>query len=70
MFVGLQGPAKDNERFMEPEVRVLFIQKKEGVWQYYGHYEARRDPNNDLDVSEWLGLTEEVSPITQYKRIS
>lgn len=60
MFVGLQGPAKDNERFAKLETRVLFIQRKEGEWQYYGHYDVFRDPNDDLTVAEWSTLTEEV----------
>ncbi|TCD69986.1 hypothetical protein EIP91_005575 [Steccherinum ochraceum] len=59
MFVGLKGPAKDNERFAQPELRTLFIPKKEGEWQYYGEYEVFRDPKNDLSASEWFSLTEE-----------
>jgi len=59
MFVGLMGPAKDNERFMESETRVLFIQGKEGDWQYYGHYDVHRDPDEDLSVTEWNVLSED-----------
>ncbi|KAH8102478.1 hypothetical protein BXZ70DRAFT_784236 [Cristinia sonorae] len=59
MFVGLAGPAKENERFAEAEVRTLFIQQPRGEWQYFGHYEVQRDPDDDLTVDEWQSLTQE-----------
>ncbi|KAI0348447.1 hypothetical protein BDW22DRAFT_92230 [Trametopsis cervina] len=53
MFLGLEGPAKDNTKFMKPTERALFIQEDTGGWRYYGLYSIQRVPENDLTVEEW-----------------
>ena len=61
MFVGLEGPFKDQERFLEPTTRALFIPESKLRWRYYGLYVAQRKPENDLTMDEWKELPELAS---------
>ena len=53
MFLGLEGPAKDNVKFFEPTERALFIQEGPSSWRYYGLYVIQRHADNDLSKEEW-----------------
>ena len=61
MFVGLKGPGKDHERFLEPTKWSLFLPKSGKSWEYYGEYEVHRQPDLDLTVEEWEAFSPEVS---------
>ncbi|KAI0094639.1 hypothetical protein BDY19DRAFT_901777 [Irpex rosettiformis] len=58
MFLGLEGPAKDNVKFFEPTERALFIQEGPNSWRYYGLYVIQRHANNDLEKEEWMQFDE------------
>lgn len=61
MFLGLKGPFKDQERFLEPTTRALFIPQGKSGWKYYGLYVIQRKPENDLTMEEWHALPNSVS---------
>lgn len=63
MFVGLEGPLKDHERFLTPTTRALFIPEGKSGWRYYGLYVIQRHPENDLTLDEWNALPDSVSVI-------
>ncbi|KAL4242104.1 hypothetical protein ABKN59_001837 [Abortiporus biennis] len=60
MFVGIVGPGRDHERYLEPVVASLFIPSGSAKWHYFGEYEARRCHANDISREEWLAFPEEL----------
>ena len=67
MFLGLSGPFGDQERFLVPTIRALFIPCEKPRWRFYGLYIIQRKAEDDLTMEEWHALPDTVSDDYCYK---